>query len=387
MLQPDAIIEEPATRVAFIPETVFDEFSWQSLVWGLLLLLIAAGIGSILHTIIFSVAHRVARRGGETLADKLVTYAQNPSRIIMPVLAVQVALPTLRELHFPPGVVVLLSHVLGLTLIAAVAWLAIAMMHIVDDFVGVRYRIDVKDNLEARRIHTQARVLRQSVAVLVFIVAVSAMLMTFPQVRQLGASLLASAGLAGIVVGFASRPVLQNLIAGVQLAMTQPIRVDDVLIVDGEWCRVEEITSTYVVMRIWDQRRLIVPLNFFIENVFQNWTRTSAEILGTVFLWMDYTVPIAEVRAELHRLLEENEYWDKRAWALQVTDATERTIQIRALMSAADAGSAWELRCIVREKLIEFIQKKHPAALPKVRAELPDSAFGKPGSILAQPAS
>jgi small-conductance mechanosensitive channel len=261
------------------------------------------------------------------------------------------------------------------------------MMHIVDDFVGSKYRVDVRDNLSARRIHTQARVLRQSVTVLVVIVAASAMLMTFPQVRQLGASLLASAGLAGIVVGFASRPVLQNLIAGVQIAITQPIRVDDVLIVDGEWCRVEEITSTYVVMRIWDQRRLIVPLNFFIENTFQNWTRTSAEILGTVFLWVDYTVPVEEIRQELHRLLQETELWDKRAWGLQVTDATERTVQIRALMSSADASAAWDLRCMVREKLIEFIQQRYPGALPRVRADFGDGEFFKRHGIAVQATS
>lgn len=364
------------------------QIAWENWAWGILLVVGAAAAGSILHTIIFHLGHRIARRSGD-LADKLVTYAQNPSRLIMPMLAIQLVLPRLELLATESeaeAAVSLAHHLLTLVLIAGIGWLAASMLHIVDDFVGLRYRIDIRDNLAARRIHTQARVLRQSITVLIVIVAISAMLMTFPQVRQLGASLLASAGLAGIVVGFASRPVLQNLIAGVQLAITQPIRVDDVLIVDGEWCRVEEITATYVVMRIWDQRRLIVPLNFFIENTFQNWTRTSAEILGTVFLWVDYTVPVAELRAELHRLLQESEYWDKRAWALQVTDANERAVQIRALMSAPDAGAAWELRCIIREKLIEFIQNKHPGALPKVRAEVDAEPLMRRG-FLAQPVS
>jgi small-conductance mechanosensitive channel len=367
-----------------------EELVWQHWAMGIVLVAGAALAGTIVHTVGFAVAHRVARRSGNPLADRLVTYAQNPSRLIMPMLAVQLVLPRLEQLAGETEaapVVSLLHHVLTLVLIAGIAWLAISMMHIVDDFVGSKYRVDVRDNLSARRIHTQARVLRQSVTVLVVIVAASAMLMTFPQVRQLGASLLASAGLAGIVVGFASRPVLQNLIAGVQIAITQPIRVDDVLIVDGEWCRVEEITSTYVVMRIWDQRRLIVPLNFFIENTFQNWTRTSAEILGTVFLWVDYTVPVEEIRQELHRLLQETELWDKRAWGLQVTDATERTVQIRALMSSADASAAWDLRCMVREKLIEFIQQRYPGALPRVRADFGDGEFFKRHGIAVQATS
>jgi len=194
------------------------------------------------------------------------------------------------------------------------------------------------------------------------------MLMTFPQVRDLGASVLASAGLAGIVVGFAARPVLQNIIAGVQIAIAQPIRIDDVVIVEGEWGRIEEFTATYVVVRIWDQRRLIVPLNYFIENTFQNWTRTDAEILGTVFLHVDYTVPVEDVRQELHRLLLATDRWDGRAWGLVVTDATDRTVELRALMSAADAGTAWDLRCEIREKLIAYVQARHPAGLPTIRA-------------------
>ena len=196
------------------------------------------------------------------------------------------------------------------------------------------------------------------------------MLMTFPQVRELGASVLASAGLAGIVVGFAARPVLQNLIAGVQIAIAQPIRIDDVVIVEGEWGRIEEITATYVVVKIWDQRRLIVPLNHFIEHPFQNWTRTDAEILGTVYLYVDYTVPVEAVRQELHRLLQASEKWDGRAWGLVVTNATDRALQLRALMSAADASAAWDLRCEVRERLIEYVQEHHPGGLPRIRAEM-----------------
>jgi small-conductance mechanosensitive channel len=359
----------PQIEDVFVWNNPEDGLIWQNWAWGMVLIALAGAAGAVLHAIVFSIAHRVARRANNSVADRLVTYAQAPSRLIFPMLAIQLVMPAL-VLLLPVAVVIFLRHLLGLVLIAGIAWLVISMSHIVDDVIGLKYRMDVSDNLAARRIHTQARVLRQSVTVLVFIMAIAAMLMTFPQVRQLGASLLASAGLAGIVVGFAARPVLQNLIAGVQIALTQPIRIDDVLIIDGEFCRVEEITSTYVVMRIWDQRRLVVPLNFFIENTFQNWTRTSAEILGTVFLWVDYTVPVEPIRQELGRLLHAAEKWDKRAWGLQVTDATDRAVQLRALMSAPDAGTAWDLRCHVREKLIEFIQARHPGSLPRIRAHV-----------------
>jgi small-conductance mechanosensitive channel len=352
-----------------------DGVIWQNWAWGIVSVALAGAIGAVIHAIVFSLAHRIARRARNDIANRLASYAQPPSRLIFPMLAIQLVIPAL-VLLFPEAVVLFLRHALGLVLIVGIAWLVIAMARIVDDVVGLRYRIDVSDNLAARRIHTQARVLRQSVTVLVIIITIAAMLMTFPQVRQLGASLLASAGLAGIVVGFAARPVLQNLIAGVQLAITQPIRIDDVLIIDGEFCRVEEISSTYVVMRIWDQRRLIVPLNFFIENTFQNWTRTSAEILGTVFLWVDYTVPVEELRQELGRLLEASDKWDKRAWGLQVVETSERAVQLRALMSAPDAGTAWDLRCHIREKLIEFLQKNYPHALPRVRADVAPLAGG-----------
>jgi small-conductance mechanosensitive channel len=196
------------------------------------------------------------------------------------------------------------------------------------------------------------------------------MLMTFPTLRQVGTSVLASAGLAGLVVGFAARPVLTNLIAGVQLALTQPIRLDDVVIIDDEWGRIEEILSTYVVVRLWDQRRLIVPLSYFVENPFQNWTRTSADIVGTAFIYVDYSVDVERVRHELHRNLKDMSQWDGRAWALQVTDLTERTMQLRALMSAADAGLAFELRCTVRERLVDFIRRNYPRGLPRVRADV-----------------
>ena len=199
------------------------------------------------------------------------------------------------------------------------------------------------------------------------------MLMTFSAVRQIGVSILASAGILGVVLGFAAQKTLGNLIAGIQIALAQPIRLDDAVVVENEWGWIEEITLTYVVVRIWDLRRLVLPISYFIEKPFQNWTRNSADILGSVFIYADYTVPVEEVRAELGRILKESPHWDKKVNVLQVTDATEHTVKLRALMSAADSPTAWNLRCETREKLLEFLQKKYPQSLPRTRVELQKS--------------
>ncbi|MFG0283630.1 MAG: mechanosensitive ion channel family protein, partial [Phycisphaerales bacterium JB039] len=188
--------------------------------------------------------------------------------------------------------------------------------------------------------------------------------------RPVGASILASAGIAGLVVALAARPTLENIFAGLQLAFTEPIRIDDVVIIAGEWGRIEEITSTYVVVKVWDERRLIVPFSKFLQEPFQNWTRTTADILGTVMIHCDYSVPVDEVRAELKRIVEGHDAWDGRVCGLQVTESSERTMGLRALVSAADASAAWNLRCDVREKLIVWLQENHPGALPRVRAQL-----------------
>jgi small-conductance mechanosensitive channel len=241
-------------------------------------------------------------------------------------------------------------------------------------------QIYVKDNLRARKIHTQFRVLKRIVIIIICIISLALILMTFPKIRALGTTILASAGIIGIVIGFAAQKTIGTFIAGLQIAFTQPIRVDDVVIVENEWGRIEEITLTYVVVRIWDLRRLIVPITYFIEKPFQNWTRVTADILGAVFLYVDYTVPFDAIRKELQRILDSSELWDKKVCVLQVTNTTERTVELRALMSAPDASTAWSLRCEVREKLIDFVQKKYPKALPRLRAEMdPPKPAGKTG--------
>ncbi len=202
------------------------------------------------------------------------------------------------------------------------------------------------------------------------LIGASLMLMSFPAVRQVGASLLASAGVVGIVAGFAARPVLGNLIAGLQIGLSQPIRIDDVVIVENEWGVIEEITGTYVVVRIWDQRRLIVPLQYWIEKPFQNWTRKTSELIGTVFLWVDYRMPLQPLREALQQAVEMSEHWDKRFALLQVVETDQRAMQLRCLVTSASAPAGWDLRCHVREFLIDFMQREYPQYLPRERAEV-----------------
>jgi small-conductance mechanosensitive channel len=261
-------------------------------------------------------------------------------------------------------------HLVGVLLIAVLTWVAIAAVQGVGDAVAVLHPLDVADNLEARRILTQTRVLsRIAIGVLLF-AGLAFILMTFPRARQFGTSLLASAGLSALVIGIAARSVFGNLLAGLQIALSQPIRIDDVLIVENEWGRVEEITSTYVVLKIWDERRLVIPLQWFIEHPFQNWTRTTSQIIGSVMLWVDYTADLEPLRAEATRLAKASKDFDGRVCLLQVVETSERGMQLRVIVSSPSAGQSWDLRCLIREGLIAFLQREQPHALPRVRAEI-----------------
>lgn len=328
---------------------------------------IALLVGLVGHYVVFRIVRRLTKRTKVTLDNAFVTHCFRPLLWIAILLIVRVVgkAPEVKS-----QVIEAVEHGIALLLITLVAWLLIRMTSVLEDYVLSRFDIAVKDNLSARKIHTQFRVLKRIAIAIVGILAFGTMLMTFERVRQLGTTILASAGVVGIVVGMAAQRTIATFIAGLQIAVTQPIRVDDVVIVENEWGRIEEITLTYVVVKIWDLRRLIVPITYFIEKPFQNWTRTSADILGTVFLYTDYSIPVDAVREELQRILKESDHWDGKVCVLQVTNATDRTTELRALMSAADASSAWTLRCEVREKLIEFIKSKYPQALPRMRAEL-----------------
>ncbi|MDR5779414.1 mechanosensitive ion channel [Caballeronia sp. LZ065] len=301
------------------------------------------------------------------LMSVVLRYIDKPARVLLIILGIGFMIFEAPDTLPFIGV---LRDVETVALIVALTFLAARTAGAVGEAIVQAHPLDTHDNLDARRIHTQARVLARSVMVVIVIIGFGGALMAFPSVRQIGASLLASAGVAGLVAGIAARPVLGNLIAGLQIALSQPIRLDDVVVIQGEWGRVEEITGTYVSIRIWDQRRLIVPLQWFIENPFTNWTRNSSQIIGTVFLYVDYRMPLAPLREELERILAHAPEWDGRVQVLQVTDATDRALQLRVLVSSFDSALNWDLRCRVREGLVNFVQAAYPNYLPRARADL-----------------
>jgi len=263
---------------------------------------------------------------------------------------------------------------LGIVYTVFIAWLVINIIRGIKVFFQDKYDISLKDNLKARKIHTQLSVLERMLIAIVIIISVGIILMTIPQIRKIGVSLLASAGIAGIIIGFAAQRSIALILAGFQIAITQPIRLEDAVIVEGEWGWIEEITLTYVVVRIWDKRRLIVPITYFIEKSFQNWTRTSAEIMGTVFIHVDYGFPVEQMRKKLTEILNDSDLWDGKVNVLQVTDLNDRTMELRALVSASDSPKAWDLRVYVREALIRFVQEEYPQFLPKGRIRLNETS-------------
>jgi small-conductance mechanosensitive channel len=339
---------------------------WQH--WALGLGSIAASILLALgiHRLLFYLFRRLAGRTATNLDNLLIDSLDRPARWILPLLATLSVLGTLPVSAMTLSV---LRHGIGLALIGCVAWLLLAMVGFAQEAIVAHHVITSTDNLDARRIQTQVQVLKRVAAVLIVVLTLGVMLMTFPSIRHVGESLFASAGLAALVVGVAARAAITNLLAGVQIAFTQPIRLEDVVIVEGEWGWVEEINTTYVVVRIWDLRRLVVPLSYFIEKPFQNWTRRTADLLGTVFVYTDYSVPVDEVRSELLQILQSSGMWDGQVWGLQVTNASEHTMELRALMSAPNGPRAFDLRCHVREKLIQFLQERYPESLPRTRLE------------------
>jgi small-conductance mechanosensitive channel len=317
----------------------------------------------------------LAQRADTAWDDVLLPLAGRAIRGALPLLAVILAAPLFA---ISPELVGVVRSATSLMLIALIAYVLYQVVDAVATFVLTRHRLDVSDNLRARAIYTQVTVLKKVAVTTIAIFTLASMLMVFDSVRQLGASILASAGIAGIVVGFAAQKSIATVLAGFQIALTQPIRVDDVVIVSGEWGRIEEITLTYVIVQVWDQRRLVVPITYFLEEPFQNWTRASAEILGTVFLHLDYTMPIEPLREEVGRLLSASPLWDGRVQGVQVTEARDRTLEVRVLASAADASRAWDLRCELREKLIAFVRERHPECLPRVRLAGPGAAESNP---------
>ena len=319
--------------------------------------------------VVHALVVRVGRRDPTLRA--LAARGRYPFWLFMLVLALLLVRP---EQGADPETVDVVRHVLTLLAIAAGAWLFARTALVVQETALRRYDLSVKDNLRGRRLHTQVIVIRRVAVAVVFLAAFAGMLMTFQSVRTLGASLLASAGILGAVAGLAAQSTLANVIAGMQLAFSDEIRIDDVVVVEDEWGRVEELTLTYVVVHLWDERRLVLPTTYFTQKPFQSWTRHEARVLGSVLLHVDYQLPVEPVREELRRILADSPLWDQRDWVLQVVDTTPTTMVVRALMSSADAPTSWDLRCEVREKLLAFLAREYPHQLPRVRAEVDPAA-------------
>src|SRR5581483_11311942 len=330
---------------------------------ALLILVIAVLVALALHRW----ARKLVRRAfGERYPYifSVFTQTRGLTRAALLILAMMVAIPVA---PLPAETAALLARLMGVAVIGLIGWAAIIALHIAADLYLRRFRLDIDDNLLARKHNTQVRVLARTIDVLLVMLTLSAALMTFPAVRQYGVSLFASAGVAGIVAGLAARPVLSNLMAGVQLAMTQPIRLYDAVIVENEYGTIEEITSTYVVVKLWDLRRMIVPLTYFIEKPFQNWTRDSSSLIGNVIIYLDYRAPVDVIREKFNAILKESKRWDGQVAALQVTDFKEGTMEVRMLMSARSSGQTFDLHYKIREKLVDFLQREHPEALPHAR--------------------
>ena len=335
---------------------------------GIIILVIVFTVSANAHRILLGALGRLRRSksgdGGRTL--QIVRRVRRPAQVLVILTGVGIILPLI---DIPPHSLETAQKSLAVIWFLALGWLLVALVFCIEDFLLLRYDISVSNNLRARRARTQMQLLRRMIITLLIMVDAGLILSVFrdSQIWHYGAGLLASAGLASLVLATAAKTSASNFLAGLQIALTEPIRLDDVVIVEGEWGKIEEITTTYVIVAIWDQRRLVVPLTYFIETPFQNWTRNTSDLLGTSFLYIDYSVPVDALRAELTRVLEAEPLWDKRVNACQVTNLSEHTMEIRCLLSASDASRQFDLRCIVREKMVAFIQKNYPDAFPRTR--------------------
>lgn len=347
------------------------EFSQRipSFAWNLIIALVAVLVGLVIKFIITRLFKLYAKKTDTSysiLRSILVNLGPAVAYFI-PLFLFNILSPLMRmnPVYYKP-----IDKTFEILLTISFAGLLVRSVRILEDYIYHTYDLNKVDNLKERKVRTQIQFIRKIIVVTIIFLTIAIILLSFESMRKIGTGLLTGVGIGGIIVGFAAQSSLGNLLAGFQIAFTQPIRIDDVLVVEGEWGRVEEITLTYVVLKIWDERRLILPINYFIQKPFQNWTRTSADILGTVFLYMDHTVPIDAIREEFERLIVKSNLWDKRVKVVQVTDVREHTIEIRVLMSSSTSSNAFDLRCYIRENLITFIQKNFPGSLPRSRNEI-----------------
>lgn len=348
--------------------------------WLILIILIgiAIVIGGLLTWLIFRLLRWHGRRYREKSLynvsvrnlERPVTYFLILFLVIQAVKEVPIDVEETGYFLFTVDTLATIALFLRIVLYGVSAWLLMRIVNVFIEIIEDKNQVDTEDNLHQRKVATQLQFIQRIAGVIIVVIAVSTALLEFEEVRKIGTGLLTSAGVAGIIIGFAAQKSIANLLAGLQIAFTQPIRIDDVVIVEGEFGRIEEITLTYVVVRVWDQRRIIVPLNYFIEKPFQNWTRFNAELLGTVFIYADYRLPIAALREELERLTEEHPLWDGRVRNVLVTDLSPEVMTARILVSARSSGEAFDLRCEIREKMVAFIQENYPESLPRTRIEM-----------------
>jgi small-conductance mechanosensitive channel len=333
----------------------------QPWLWNMIIVASAIIIGLIIKSIIKALLNLYKKQSDYSLFRSIIVHIGPSMNHFVPLLVLNLMFPLMvleKEFYL------FFNHVFEICLIISFSILLISSVNVFEDYIYHTYDLSKPDNLKERKIRTQLQFIKKVLVTLIIFITIAIILLSFDNVRKIGAGLLTGVGIGSVIVGLAAQKSLSNFLAGFQIAFTQPIRIDDVLVVEGEWGRVEDITLTYVVLKIWDQRRLILPINYFIEKPFQNWTRISSEIIGTVFLYMDYSIPVDALRQELDRLLEQTELWDKRIKVIQVTDAKERTIEIRTLVSAANSSNAFDLRCYIRENLIKFVQANYPDSLP-----------------------
>jgi small-conductance mechanosensitive channel len=356
---------------------LFDELSGApTWVPAVLLVTLSLAVGFLARFILLRFI-RYWQNRDRKLFKSLEKHLRGSMFLFIPLLLISAGL---NSVNIQPGSLSFITTTVNIFIILSFCSVLIRLINVAQDMLFIRYDINLSNNLRARKIRTQIMYVKKVAIVVLVTLCLSLILLSFPGVRKFGTTILAGAGVAGIIIGFALQKSLVNLFAGIQIAFTQPIKIDDAVVVENEWGWIEEINLTYVVVRIWDLRRLVLPITYFTENAFQNWTRNNAQILGSVFLYLDYSMPLDPLRKHFEKVLSETKLWDQQTQVLQVTDTTDKTMTIRMLMTAQNSPTAWDLRCYVREKMIEFIQQNHPQSLPQVRATLTDAGVRETNS-------
>ena len=355
------------TLAAMAPRTLSEVQIHHTWFFAVFLLCGVIVLSNVAHFIIFHVLRRREEKSKDGRWGSIQRYLSHPARAIFFITCLLIFLPAVPQV--PENLQAIIRQGLIMALVVALGWFAVGCVYVFQAAILRRYDLSAENNVRARRIHTQFQLFRRIIIGFIVIVDIGALLWTFndPRIWHYGSGLLASAGIASIIIATAAKSTVANLLAGLQIALTEPIRIDDVVVVQGEWGRVEEINSAYVIIRIWDLRRLIVPLSYFIENSIQNWTRQSADIMGTAFLYVDYSIPVEDLRQQLNTIVHPSPLWDKKVCGLQVTNLTEHSMEIRCLVSSRNSSENFDLRCLVREQMTAWIQQNHPTAFPIAR--------------------